>query len=800
MDFSQKKLTKAEWEAIEVPLPKNEQEIFKLVINAYDDVNYSFNKNRSLVNIMKLDLKKIENLHIFIFVKYFKQSILHFIKEFKLPYELKQYKLKHNIIKKADKIRIENTEKKLDHMKKSIFEYELMSILEDFFNALKRNKKDVYYCYYTLLFLKDCSISNCNTILLDFITFVLDYYDKKDLINKKILIQNAYKYIEKNQTIYRYSNVQLYKHQKELFTLVKNKNPKIILYQAPTGTGKTISPLGLANEYKIIFVCAAKHVGLQLAKSCVSTKIPLAIAFGCNDPGDVRLHYNAAKDIVRNYKTGGIFRVDNSNGIKVKIIISDVQSYLCAMNYMTAFNKPEQIITFWDEPTISLDYEEHEFHSVLKNNWEENIIPNIILSSATLPSFNDIAPMIQKFKSKFVGCENYNIISYDCKKTIPILNKTNYVCLPHLIYNTKKDIISCIKHCKSYKTLLRHFDIQEITQFLKYVFNNNLITKERYQPDVYFENVNDINIINIKVYYLDILRHIASVWKDHYQVIKRMVKPRLTSSIKITTTDAHTLTDGPTIYIADNVELIAKYCLKIANIPQNELKTVQKNISYNAKIIAQLEIVEKQLKEFTDKVGDKKIKDTVDGASKTDSSIINDFNTKIQYLKNKVKIINLSKHYIPNTIEHKKKYASKSSNVSFGCDIHDSIIEKIMLTSVPTIWKTILMLGIGVFTKFDDVEYLEIMKSLANDQKLFMIIASSDYIYGTNYQFCHGYIGKDIIENMTQEKAIQAFGRIGRQNAQQDYSIRLRSDDLIQTIFQKQICKKEVINMNKLFG
>ena len=35
MDFSQKKLTKAEWEAIEVPLPKNEQEIFKLVINAY---------------------------------------------------------------------------------------------------------------------------------------------------------------------------------------------------------------------------------------------------------------------------------------------------------------------------------------------------------------------------------------------------------------------------------------------------------------------------------------------------------------------------------------------------------------------------------------------------------------------------------------------------------------------------------------------------------------------------------------------------------------------------------------------
>ena len=38
----------------------------------------------------------------------------------------------------------------------------------------------------------------------------------------------------------------------------------------------------------------------------------------------------------------------------------------------------------------------------------------------------------------------------------------------------------------------------------------------------------------------------------------------------------------------------------------------------------------------------------------------------------------------------------------------------------------------------------EIMKELADAQQLFMIIASSDYIYGTNYQFCHGYVSKDL--------------------------------------------------------
>ena len=67
--------------------------------------------------------------------------------------------------------------------------------------------------------------------------------------------------------------------------------------------------------------------------------------------------------------------------------------------------------------------------------------------------------------------------------------------------------------------------------------------------------------------------------------------------------------------------------------------------------------------------------------------------------------------------------------------------------------------------KQENTKYVEIMKKLAEDQKLYLIIASSDYIYGTNYQFCHGYLSRDL-ENMTQEKMIQAFGRVGRRNNQ----------------------------------
>jgi hypothetical protein len=68
-----------------------------------------------------------------------------------------------------------------------------------------------------------------------------------------------------------------------------------------------------------------------------------------------------------------------------------------------------------------------------------------------------------------------------------------------------------------------------------------------------------------------------------------------------------------------------------------------------------------------------------------------------------------------------------------------------------------------------------------------------------NYQFCHGYMGKDLLE-MTQEKLIQAFGRVGRSNTQMDYTIRLRNDDFINKVFYKEDNKKEVANMNRLFG
>ena len=53
---------------------------------------------------------------------------------------------------------------------------------------------------------------------------------------------------------------------------------------------------------------------------------------------------------------------------------------------------------------------------------------------------------------------------------------------------------------------------------------------------------------------------------------------------------------------------------------------------------------------------------------------------------------------------------------------------------------------------------------------------------------------------MTQEKMIQAFGRVGRRSSQNNYTLRIRDSELIIKLYTKDDNKPEVRNMNRLFN
>jgi hypothetical protein len=329
---------------------------------------------------------------------------------------------------------------------------------------LAKNSNKFALYLYTLLQLRKTAIQHINAHVSTFVNQLITFANERTQLRD--VVERAYDFIERNPTLLEYADKELFSHQKELFSIFNKEAtqsvPKLVLYIAPTGTGKTMSPIGLATGYRVIFVCVARHIGLALAKAAISMEKRIAFAFGCETASDIRLHYFSAAKYTKNKRSGGIFKVDNSEGQLVEIMICDVKSYLTAMHYMLAFHSATQIVTYWDEPTITMDYETHELHDTIHRNWAMNLIPNMVLSCATLPQQEELIPVQMDFRCKFDGAEIHTITSYDCRKSIPMMTKDGFCAMPHTMYANYADLKECVLQCETNKTLLRYFDVDEI--------------------------------------------------------------------------------------------------------------------------------------------------------------------------------------------------------------------------------------------------------------------------------------------------------------------------------------------------
>ena len=823
IDLYQKKLSKAEWDYMEIPESKDEIEILNLIKKGFSNVNIKYNTSKSLIGVLKTSTT--EETMVFLFNQYFRKKIETICEEYnynEFNCEEAIGKNKNLKIKKIDEMRILNNNFHDDTSNEKIYEFVLLEIIEQLLEHYQDKKANWYHYYYTLKFMKNNEIDHLNTYVIHFVNNILEKYDNEFKI--KTFIRYSYNFIEKNEYLFKYQDFSLYEHQKQIFTVCKNTDPKLILYIAPTGTGKTLTPIGLSEpftspnpdmsvggfitkKYRIIFVCAARHVGLALAKSAISAMKKIAFAFGCNSVSDIRLHYYAVKEATRD-KNGRIRKVDNTVGDEVEIMICDIKSYIHAMLYMKAFNNVNNIIAYFDEPTISLDYSEHDFHKLIKKNWIENQIPNVVLSSATLPHENEIQTTILDFKTRFIGAEVISIVSHDCSKSIPIVNKDGYVDLPHFLFESYDDVIRSAKHCSNYKTLLRYFDLNEIVKFIRLINEEKLYTNARYSLEIYFADIMDITMTNIKLYYLILLKNIISgKWEEIFNKMKTTRVKVHESNIYFTTHDAHTLTDGPTIFLTNDVEKVAKFAIQNSKIPAEVIDDLMFAIEHNNGLSNKIDVLEKEIQAIEEEK--EKLKDSSKDGSKgksgggnivVDTREIREKQQMIDMIRGNVKRISLSDVFVPNKLDHIRRWTKRDKYANeFSANLDENTVEKIMLLQIDNHWKVLLLMGIGAITNHTNVKYNEIMKELAQNQKLYIIIASSDYVYGTNYQFCHGYISKDL-SNMTQEKTIQAMGRVGRNKLQQTYTIRFRDNEIIKTLFTHCDNKPEVANMNKLFS
>jgi hypothetical protein len=897
MDLSQTKLSKIEWNMIEIPVSAEEKQILQLIIDGYENPTICRNKTETMLSFIKISYS--ENMEKTLYKHFFEKEIAAILKKYggggggeggggagaEAPLKMPVCDNESGgVIRRANSIRMENISDNINSNKENIFEFIQIEFCKKILKYLGGSGADKKYAYYlyTLIHTNKSKILYKNKFVQEFVADVIKYTLSISGQLYNHILENAQNFIEKNKYIFQFADLELYEHQRKLFSIFRAgaaqpPPARLVLYLAPTGTGKTMSPLGLSQKYRVIFVCVARHVGLALAKSAISMGKSIAFAFGCETAGDIRLHYFAAKEYTKNRRSGMIQKVDNSVGDKVEIMICDIKSYLCAMNYMMAFNPIDEIITYWDEPTITLDVPDHELHATIARNWRENLIPNIVLSCATLPREEEIMDVIGDFRGRFSGeVEIHTISSYDTKKSVALINKNGYVVTPHTIYEDYSQILKAIEHIENTPALMKYLDLKEIAAFLVYV-DGKVALRRGLKINEYFESVGEITMSSIKEYYLKVLRNIpGDKWGEIYNYMKNSstrkigggggaggaqmnknasfdnsrTEPlhKVTDSVRsyvvantsisnfnvsrrpaggapinkhisfdsglaaaaaaappsaagtgvyLTTADAHTLTDGPTIYLAEDVNKIARFYLQQSNIPELILTRISATIEHNNKIQYSIDKLQRDIEDATARDADKENKMTHDYRL---PPAVQQMMGELNQLRRRMQYISLDSIYIPNSLDHQNKWVGKISSAAFMSDIDEQVVAEISaLTNVANSWKILLLMGIGVFMQHESTEYIEIMKKLAYEQKLYMIIASSDYIYGTNYQFCHGVLGKDLM-NLTQQKTIQAMGRIGRNHIQQDYSVRFRDDEIYMNLFQPAKTENiEAINMNRLF-
>ena len=754
------KLTKSEWCSIEVPLPLSEDRIVNFLAGAHENLDAIQHNLTTIIEYLKLSQN--EAVDLFLFYKYFYKLFKDLKCTFKLP---PKEKIK---LKKADQIRLDTSSEQLPT---TLYEFILLDIC---ILALSNP-----HHYYTLHILFSYNIPTANV----YIKQLIQHLMKLHTFDLKSLVLNAVDVIENNPYIYKYQPLQLHEHQRQLFRICQNPNPKLILYTAQTGTGKTLSPIGACAYYDaIIFMCAHRHVALSLARSAIAVRKKIATAFGAKSKDDIKLHYYAVTDCTRDKRNGKILKVDNSNGAKVELMICDIESFVHAQEYMLQFKPGNKMMIWLDEPTISLDYAQHPLHALYKQNWQSNKeITTVLFSSATLP---DVSETFQSFKLIFPDAELFKISSYDSPKSVQLLNPENQIELPHYHCPTYAELQTCLTFLEQKRIIIKYFDLHAVIQFL---IQHTLDYS-------WFKTVQDVRIDTIKQFYLNTLKTFTEEsWPIvyDYEISHRI---QHSSTIAFCSADAYTLENGPTIYITDDVTNLEKYCIKTSNIPEQVLSGILKNLGHNAVISEKIAQLEKDLEDANSKDEDKKNKMMKEQFSPE----VRIIQSKLNELYNQVLPMVLPDEYIPNKKKHLVKYGHGDKlNIAFSSNIDSTVAKTILSLDIDNKKKLLLLMGIGVFDKHTNTKYMEIMKELATQQYLFIIIADSDYIYGTNYPFCQGYIGK---QELTPEKIIQAAGRVGRNQQGQKNSIRFRNINDIKLLFLPQTHNPEIINMKNIYS
>ena len=186
MDLKQQKLTKSEWESIELPVSSDEKEVLELIMRGFHDVNLKYNKHQSLLSYLKVE--KSDEMEDYLYNTYFARKIDKIVKKYDCTF-IKISTNPKTKIKKADMIRLEkNSVEEIELLKGTIYEHVLLNQVENLLKLKQANGNWEYY-YFTLYKLIRNGISQLSRHILQIVNQMLS--ENEDSVSLFKIVENA---------------------------------------------------------------------------------------------------------------------------------------------------------------------------------------------------------------------------------------------------------------------------------------------------------------------------------------------------------------------------------------------------------------------------------------------------------------------------------------------------------------------------------------------------------------------------------------------------------------------------------
>ena len=128
MDLIQRKLTKSEWNSIEIPVSSDEKRIIELIKDGYNNVNIVRNYTPTLLKYMKIN--NSEQIDNYLYVQFIQKHVNSMVKKYGIK-NVPGIVSNSDKMKKADIIRMSNTERQIsENINQDYIITEILNVVE----------------------------------------------------------------------------------------------------------------------------------------------------------------------------------------------------------------------------------------------------------------------------------------------------------------------------------------------------------------------------------------------------------------------------------------------------------------------------------------------------------------------------------------------------------------------------------------------------------------------------------------------------------------------------------------------